>query len=581
MTASDAYPEWWCPPSVTRLSDRLADRHLASLSNSASLANSAGATHSASVTNTAGLAHSPVGSADPAESPSSRIGLDWVVRAQDGEASQVLPEIDLAIHAGLEPGAYARALYAQALCLMMLNDGPTAIRVARELSSLCWELQLPAAGLRARALLVDLLHQEGKLEQAVEQLAQAVALEPAMHDLSDPDTQTALGALAIALRRSGVVEEANRLEQRLAAVEHTLPLHQRVSRWSNQAFEHVAQAMNAARRAPYAVDTDLLDEAVAEIQLAAKLASAGSYQVIAIEAQVIEALPDALVADAETGLVALNRCREVIEFGPEATSAQVFWAVGVVRAMVRLGRFHEAVAIGTRMLARIRDHAREGDRRILAYEVMRAEHPQVERAQTGTAEYLALTENLAGTDFALVSALFKARVDLLRGADERRGLARAASLDPLTGLINRRGAAAAIADAAVRPRNEPIALLVIDLDGFKDVNDSCGHLAGDVVLQRVSQALRATARAEDVVARWGGDEFVVVAALDEDRALALGDRLRDTIRQRAGIDSNIPVTGSVGVAVRKTAVDEVAWLQCADNAMYLAKRSGGDATVLS
>lgn len=557
MTAPDAYPELRYLPLATRLQDRLADRHLAS------------------------LAISPDESSEqPGSSPSSKIGLDWVVRAQDGEASQVLAEINLAIRTGLEPRTHARALYAQALCLMMLNDGATAVRVARELSGLCRELELPAAGLQARALLVDLLRRQGQLEQAVEQLAHAVALEADLHDLTQPDTQTALGALAIALRHSGTVEEANRLEQRLAAVEHLLPLHQRVSRWSNLAFEHVAQAMSAARRAPYDVDIDRLDEAVTEIKKAADLAGRGTYQVIGIEAEVIAALPAAVVGNPEVGLAALHKCRDVQELGPEATSAQLFWAVGTVRAMVRLGRFHEAAAIGTRMLSRVRDHGREGDRRILAYEVMRAEHPQVERALTGTAEYLALTEERVGTGFALVSALFKARVDLLRGADERRGLALAASIDPLTGLVNRRGAAEAIADAAARSRNESVALLVIDLDGFKDVNDNSGHLAGDVVLKRVSQALRATARGEDMVARWGGDEFIVVAVLDEDRALALGDRLRDTIKQRAGAAASIEVTGSVGVAVRDAPIDDLAWLQRADEAMYLAKRSGGDATVL-
>jgi diguanylate cyclase (GGDEF)-like protein len=557
MSTPDASPELWYLPLVTRRPDRLTDRHLASLVSSAA----------------------PVEAGGPAPD-SSRVGRDWVVRAQDGEADQVLAEIDRAILTGLEPRSLARALYAQALCLMMLNRGAAAVRVARELSSLCRELKLPAAGLQARALLVDLLRREGQLEQAVEQLAHAVALEPDLKDLTDPDTQTALGALAIALRHSGTVEEANRLEQRLAAVEHALPLHQRVSRWSNLAFEHLAQAMSAARRAPYEVNADRLDDAVTEIRTAARLAEGGTYQVIAIEAQVIAALPNALIGDADAGLAALHKCRDVQDLGPEATSAQVFWAVGTVRAMVRTGRFHEAATVGTRMLSRVRDHGREGDRRILAYEVMRAEQPQVERALTGTAEYLALTEERVGTGFALVSALFKARVDLLRGADERRGLARAASLDPLTGLVNRRGAAAAIADAAARPRDEAVALLVIDLDGFKDVNDNSGHLAGDVVLQRVAQELRATARLEDVVARWGGDEFVVVAVLDEDRALALGDRLRDTIRRCAREAASTPVTGSVGVAVRDAPVDEEAWLQCADEAMYAAKRSGGDATVL-
>jgi diguanylate cyclase (GGDEF)-like protein len=551
------YPDVRYPPLATRMPDRLADHRPTSRSTGTSVA---------SVSSTA--------------EASSRIGLDWVVRAQDGESEQVLYEIDLALRAGLEPRTKARALYAQALCLMMLGDCTRAIQVARELSTICRDLGLEAAGLQARALLVDLLRRDGQLEEAVEQLAHAVALEPGLRDVNDPDTQTALGALAIALRHSGTLEAANRMEQRLAGVEHSLPLHQRVSRWSNLAFEHVAQAMSAARRAPYEVDVGLLDQAVTEIDRAARLAGRGTYHVVLIEKQVIEALPAALCGDAEAGLARLMECRDVQERGPEATSAQLFWAVGAVRAMVRLGRFHEAATIGVRVLSRVRDHGREPDRRILAYEVMRAEHPQVERALTGTAEYLALTEERVGTGFALVSALFKARVDLLSGADERRKLAHAASLDLLTGLVNRRGAAEAITDAASRPTDEPVALLLIDLDGFKDVNDSSGHLAGDLVLQQVSQALRTAARSEDVVARWGGDEFLVVAVLDEDRALALGDRLRETIRLCAAQAAITPVTGSVGVAVRNAPVDEETWLQRADEAMYAAKRSGGDATVL-
>jgi diguanylate cyclase (GGDEF)-like protein len=511
------------------------------------------------------------------------VSSEWVVRAQDGEARQVLAEIDRALLGGLDPRAQARALYAQALCLMMVGEGATAVGVARELSGLCRDLELMACGLQARALLVELLRREGRLEEAVEHLAQAIAVEPELRDLGDPDTQAALGALAIALRNAGAAEDAHRLEQRLAVVETSLPLHQRVSRWSNLAFEHVAQAMSAARRPPYEIDAVRLHQAVAEIGRAARLADTVTYHVVTIEQQVLAALPAAVIGDAEAGLAALRDCRDVQELGSEATSAQLFWAVGTVRALVRLGRYHEAAAIGARILSRVRDHGSEGDRRILAYEVMRAEHPQVERALTGTAEYLELTEERVGTGFALVSALFKARVDLLRGAEDRRHLALVASLDPLTGLVNRRGAAAAVAEAAGRDGGDPTALLMIDLDGFKDVNDTCGHQAGDAVLQRVSAALRTAARLEDVVARWGGDEFVVVAELDEDRALALADRLRDTIRQPVGTRPDqvvTTVTGSIGVAVRDRPIDEAAWLRRADEAMYAAKRSGGDATVL-
>lgn len=549
MSAPDAFPELRYPPLADQETDQQPD-------------------HPAERHRGRPVATSPM------------IGSDWVMRAQDGEARPVLAEIELAVRAGLDPRTQARALYARALCLMVLGEGAAAVAVARELSALCRELGLQATGLQARALLVDLLRRDGQLEQSVEQLAHAVALEPVLRDLSDPEVQAALGALAVALRLSGATDEANRVDRRLAEVEERLPLHQRVSRWSNLAFEHVAQAMGVARRAPFEIDADLLDQALAEIHKACSLAAWGTYHVVTIEAKVLAALPDALTRDAAAGVARLRQCQGVLERGPEAAPAQLFWAVGMVRAMVRLGRLHEAAAIGTRVLELVRDHGTEGDRAILAYEVMRAEHPQVERAGSGTAEYLSLTEDRVGADFALVSALFRARVDLLRGADERRVLARAASLDSLTGLVNRRGAAWAIAEAAGRSAGESVALLLIDLDGFKDVNDNSGHLAGDVVLQRVSAALRTAARVEDVVARWGGDEFVVVAALDEDRALALADRLRDTLRHCAEQAASSPVTGSIGVVVRDSPLDEETWLRRADEAMYVAKRSGGDATVL-
>jgi diguanylate cyclase (GGDEF)-like protein len=510
----------------------------------------------------------------------SRVRPDWVVRAQDGEAAEVLAEIEQALRGRIDVRSRTQALYAQALCLVMLGRGRPAVNVARELAGLCREQGFQTAGLQAEALLVDLLRRDGQVEKAVEQLAHAVALEPVLNDLADPEVQTALGALAVALRQSGVADEANRVERRLAAVEHSLPTHQRVARWSNLAFEHTALAMEAARRPPFEIDADLLGQAVAEIDKAASLAGEDSYDIVAVEARVLGALPAALIGAAEAGLRRLGECEDILGRGAEASAAQVFWGAGTVRALVRLGRYHEAARLGAQVLARVRGYSRPNDRLVLAYEVMRAEHPQVERSGTGTAEYLTLSEERSGTDLALVSALFRARVDLLRGADERRLLARAASLDSLTGLVNRRGAAAAITDAATRVSDEPIALLLIDLDGFKDVNDNSGHLAGDVVLTRVAGALRSAARADDVVARWGGDEFVVVAVLDEDRALALADRLRDRIRESVRSDATSPVTGSVGVAIRDVPLDEETWLRRADEAMYVAKRSGGDATVL-
>nr|WP_269810375.1 GGDEF domain-containing protein [Kineosporia rhizophila] len=206
---------------------------------------------------------------------------------------------------------------------------------------------------------------------------------------------------------------------------------------------------------------------------------------------------------------------------------------------------------------------------------MLAEQAPVFAPGSGTVEYLRLAARREDETSGLLNALFRARVDLLRGADERRVLARAARLDPLTNLVNRRGGADAISEAASLPAGEPVALLLIDLDGFKEVNDTKGHLAGDVVLQEVSAALRTAARLEDVVARWGGDEFVVVAALEERKARALAVRLLETVRT-CPQSASAEVSASIGIAVRTAPIDEQEWLSRADEAMYAAKRAGGD-----
>jgi diguanylate cyclase (GGDEF)-like protein len=512
--------------------------------------------------------------------PSRAVGDDWVPRAQSGQAREVLEEIDAAVRTGLEPRDKVTALFARAVARSALGAEPAAVSAARELCTLCRELNLVAAGVRARALLAELLRSSGQLEQAVEQLATAVAQEPGLRDLTDPDVQSALVNLAVALRMSGVFEEGRRVEARLAPVESLLDRPLRVARCSNHAFRHAVQAMGAARRPPFRADARLLRQAMEEIGRALLLGGDDVYDVVGDEARVLGALHEAVIGNPEDGMRRLNTCRGLLQREREAATAQLLWGAARVRALRRLGRLEEAAATGRDLLAAVKGSGEDGDRLVLAYEVMRAEHRDAQTPGWGAATYVELAEDRLVRDNALVAALFRARVDLLRGADERRVLARAASLDSLTGLVNRRGAAAAIADAATRRRDEHVALLMIDLDGFKNVNDVCGHLAGDAVLQRVAAALRTAARTEDMVARWGGDEFVVVAVLDPDRAVALADRLRETVRERTDVGAADAVTASVGIAVRDAPIDAESWLRRADEAMYAAKRSGGDAAVL-
>jgi diguanylate cyclase (GGDEF)-like protein len=507
---------------------------------------------------------------------------DWVVRAQDGLAADVLVEVEQALRAPTGPRAHAAALYVQALCLMMLGETTIAVMVTRELTAFCRDTGQNAGAVQARALLVELLRREGQLEQAVEQLAHAAAGADALDDLLDEDVQGALGALLVAHRTIGVSEGAPEVQRRLASVEEHLPRHQQVARLSNLAFEYAERGVRAAHRPPFTAGREELDEAVTAISRASQIDAGTTFRVLELEKQVLAALPDAMFGDPQRALIHLSQTPDLLdalEHGPEAASAQVFWAVGVIRSLVRLGRTAEGAALGGHALAAVHSHVLDSERQVLAYEVMLAEHPQSGVPGSGTLEYL----NLAGTreqqTATLLDALFRARVDLLRGADERRVLARAARLDPLTNLVNRRGGADAISEVAALPVGEPVALMLIDLDGFKEVNDSQGHQAGDVVLQEVSAALRTAARLEDVVARWGGDEFVVVATLEERRALALAQRLLETIRNRSS-SARAQISASIGVAVRTAPIDEQEWLRRADEAMYMAKRAGGDSAVV-
>lgn len=507
-------------------------------------------------------------------------GADWVVSAQDGRADEVLAEVADVLDADVSPLVRVQALYAQAIALRVLGRVREATEAARTLTALCRDLSLPVSGLRVRSLLADLLRCDGQVEQALEQLAHAVALESGLSDVGDPEVQVALGALAVALRLSGLAEESRRVELRLEPVEADLPEHQRISRASNQAMEHAIAAMAAARRTPPRPDGALLRQAVAEIEHAERIAGGSSYHVVAEEAAVLRALLAAVETDAPAALAHLDGCRAVLDRGPEAVAAQNLWATARVHVLLRLGRADDAMAEGRALLESVEPTRYGADRLVLAYEVMRAEEAGQGGSAAGARTFLALAEERTRQDAALVTSLFRARVALLRSLDERRLLARAASLDSLTGLVNRRGAAAAIAAAAGRADPVGIALLLVDLDGFKRVNDLCGHVAGDVVLQRVAGVLRSLSRPEDVVARWSGDEFVMVAPVDAAAAMTLGERIRDAVRDSAEPGADDAVTVSVGVAMRSEPVPDDEWLSRAELGLYAARRRGGDTAAM-
>lgn len=150
--------------------------------------------------------------------------------------------------------------------------------------------------------------------------------------------------------------------------------------------------------------------------------------------------------------------------------------------------------------------------------------------------------------------------------------------DPLTGLYNRRHMEtelAALASAARRQKT-PLGVLLIDVDRFKRINDRHGHDAGDAALRTVAHRLRSVVRAEDVVGRWGGDEFVVLLpSTDRDAALVLGQRLcHQMARSTNGESGAVPlVTVSVGCSAAHDPV-ESDLITSADAALRRSKAGG-------
>jgi diguanylate cyclase (GGDEF)-like protein len=162
-----------------------------------------------------------------------------------------------------------------------------------------------------------------------------------------------------------------------------------------------------------------------------------------------------------------------------------------------------------------------------------------------------------------------------------RTLTRRAHHDPLTGLANRSLLADRLEKALERAQRSEqlVAILFVDLDKFKPVNDSLGHAMGDQVLRRVAQRLQSAVRESDTLARLGGDEFVVVVeALDRSESVVrIADNIVDVLAQPFTIDGHKVQLGcSIGISFfPEHGASMIELMRAADTAMYQAKQSTG------
>jgi diguanylate cyclase (GGDEF)-like protein len=197
---------------------------------------------------------------------------------------------------------------------------------------------------------------------------------------------------------------------------------------------------------------------------------------------------------------------------------------------------------------------------------------------------ISLTVLLAGVGISL-AALLGALILVWSRKERMQELEQEAYQDPLTGLKNRRSFEEDLRGTMARGRREGTtgALLMIDLDDFKSVNDSHGHPAGDSLIAEVADVLRKRTRESDVLARLGGDEFaIVLPRCSEAEARVVAEAITDAVREHRPADESGSITASVGVAMfgedPRTSLETV--VSEADTAMYAVKDAGRDGVLV-
>jgi diguanylate cyclase (GGDEF)-like protein len=158
-----------------------------------------------------------------------------------------------------------------------------------------------------------------------------------------------------------------------------------------------------------------------------------------------------------------------------------------------------------------------------------------------------------------------------------------AETDKLTKVLNREGLSHTIDSLKQQGLLQQYALIVLDLDHFKSINDQHGHAVGDRVLQDVAKIINACMRSYDIVARWGGEEFVVLFhCLEKSNLVTFSEKIRMAIESGSYFPSQQgPITASIGVTRIKADMDFAAAFEKADQAVYQAKEMGRNKTVVS
>lgn len=507
-----------------------------------------------------------------------------LIRAQSGEARKVLVELGDLLARAQKEHANERAQWLRFVRFASYHEvgeldsadqvAAEMIRLAEPLDDRIWEAFGHA--LRGMAMLL-----RGKFEPAYDELARAVVL---LEELDTPSYAVghAINAAVLALAR--------------------LDLYELATAWLERLYHVSAELSDAMLQTLYAYNSGWLQlHWASELELIGELDEARDHYRMTLTAfETAPAGVDAIDRSYWPREVVVQACAARAMLGEGASVMPELRAnLGAVAATER----HEATMVGYLAMARAFANEGDTDRALEQAELACSVGDTLPRLHVVAAraywEYAGLlrqregstptTEAYAQLTWRLVRdrweerrarvQSFDERLDTERVRDEIRRRAAAYLTDPLTGLGNRRLIEIRLPELLVESAATglPLAVAFVDIDDFKSVNDELSHLVGDDLLRELAQEMRASLSSEDAIARFGGEEFVIVLPSRGAReAFEVVDRLRQRVEERVWNclpgDRRIRITA--GLAQSWHGATRTQLLAAADEALLRAKRQG-------
>jgi len=506
---------------------------------------------------------------------------EWLRRAQTGSADAVVAEIAAAIprHRGHHDWL-ARAYYLTSVAHQSAGRAPESTAAAN--AALQHARLADSPGLTAMALssLAALVARSEGLTRGLTLYEQAERLlsrtEP--EELSNPDWVAALIDMWVAAADLGLRVRATELGRMCNLLpKAATTAFERFAIAQNRAEDTLWEALRPARRPPYEADSERLAQARDQALEAAAVGPVPTP--LDVQPQLWDALVGAWTGDPAAALDPLDAALAHPEL-MQVNTLEPALRASRLRALRRAGR-SERLDVACREEAAVAVDLLESlgavePMAVFLWEHSRCTTPEMADSDTDAGRLAMFWDREAREREAVVHSLLELYLAKEELEVRHDALADMSRLDDLTGVLNRRGFQPHLADAATDATGTTWALVLVDIDGFKDSNDDLGHVAADGLLQVLAEALLRASRSDDLVARIGGDEFVVLASLTDNNpelAASLGERIRTSIHRT---DRSGRLRVSVGVASRVEPVEPPAWLQRADEAMYEAKRAGGD-----